>query len=63
MEMRNDEMKSIKYNVMKVAIYTRVSTEDPAKERYSLTINNQQDARFALCGHKYSKQGVFNAAG
>ena len=41
MEMRNDEMKSIKYNVMKVAIYIRVSTEDQAKEGYSLEVQRE----------------------
>ena len=39
--MRNDEMKSIKYNVMKVAIYIRVSTEDQAKEGYSLEVQRE----------------------
>lgn len=34
--MRKNERRSIEYKIMKLAIYIRVSTEDQAKEGYSI---------------------------
>ena len=48
MEMRNDERRGIEYKAMKVALYLRVSTEDQAREGYSLEVQREYLESFAV---------------
>ncbi|MBL7131065.1 MAG: recombinase family protein [Candidatus Omnitrophica bacterium] len=45
--MINDERRNIEYKKMKVALYLRVSTEDQAKEGYSLEVQREYLESFA----------------
>ena len=47
MEVRNDESRNAEYKIMKVALYLRVSTEDQAKEGYSLEVQREYLESFA----------------
>ena len=63
MEMRNDERRSAEYKIMKIALYLRVSTEDQAKEGYSLEVQREYLESFTKReGHEifqvYSDDGI-----